>query len=208
MTYIQPSLLILKYMFFIFINLILTGKYRIMKIKSLTIYCSHSDNLDQEFYNLAEEIGYFLGKNNISLIYGGGNSGLMGKVSNIALKNGSTVIGIIPEFLKKDENINYNISKIIVVQSMSERKKILFDKGDAFLILPGGSGTIEEATEVISWKFLGIHAKPIIIFNFDNYWNSMIEMYNNAKKCKFGDKNLQSVYKIIKTFEEFSLLFK
>ena len=100
MTYIQPSLWILKYMFFIFINLILTGKYRIMKIKSLTIYCSHSNNLDQQFYNLAEEIGYFLGKNKISLIYGGGNSGLMGKVSNVALKNGSTVIGIIPEFLK------------------------------------------------------------------------------------------------------------
>ena len=81
-------------------------------------------------------------------------------------------------------------------------------KGDAFLILPGGSGTIEEATEVISWKILGIHKKPIIIFNFENYWNSMIEMYNNAKKSKFGDKNLQSVCKTVKTFEEFSLLFK
>ena len=67
---------------------------------------------------------------------------------------------------------------------------------------------IEEAAEVISWKILGIHKKPIIIFNFENYWNSMIEMYNNAKKSKFGDKNLQSVCKIVKTFEEFSLLFK
>ena len=91
---------------------------------------------------------------------------------------------------------------------MSERKRILYEKGDAFLILPGGSGTIEEATEVISWKILGVHKKPIIIFNFENYWNSMIEMYNNAKKSKFGDKNLQSVCKIVKTFEEFSLLFK
>ena len=77
----------------------------------------------------------------------------MGRVSNAALKKGSTVIGIIPKFIIERENINYNISKIITVQSMAERKKILFDKGDAFLILPGGSGTIEEATEVISWKF-------------------------------------------------------
>ena len=101
-----------------------------------------------------------------------------------------------------------NISKTIVVKTMAQRKKILFEKGDAFLILPGGSGTIEEATEVISWKILGIHKKPIIIFNFENYWNSMIEMYINAKHNNFGHKNLQSIYKIVKTFEEFSLLFK
>ena len=91
---------------------------------------------------------------------------------------------------------------------MTQRKKILFEKGDAYLILPGGSGTIEEATEIISWKILGIHQKPIIIFNFENYWNSMIEMYQNAKKNKFGQKDLQSKCQIVKTFEEFSLLFK
>ena len=103
----------------------------------------------------------------------------MGKLSNVALKNGSNVIGVIPEFLKIGENLNLDISKTIIVKTMSQRKKILFEKGDAFLILPGGSGTIEEATEVISWKILGVHKKPIIIFNFENYWNSMIEMYNN-----------------------------
>ena len=179
-----------------------------MDIKSLTIYCSSSEKLDQKFYDLAEKIGFFLGQNQITIIYGGGNIGLMGKLSNVALKKGSNVIGVIPEFLKIGENLNLDISKTIIVKTMSQRKKILFEKGDAFLILPGGSGTIEEATEVISWKILGVHNKPIIIFNFENYWNSMIEMYNNAKKNKFGDKNLQSVCKTIKTFEEFSLLFR
>ena len=179
-----------------------------MKIKSLTIYCSSSTKLDQKFYNLAKAIGNFLGHKKITIIYGGGNNGLMGKLSNAALKVEANVIGIIPEFLKIGENLNQDISKTIIVKTMAQRKKILFEKGDAFLILPGGSGTIEEATEVISWKILGIHNKPIIIFNFENYWNSMIEMYNNAKKSKFGDKNLQSVCKIVKTFEEFSLLFK
>ena len=179
-----------------------------MYIKSLTIYCSSSEKLDQKFYDLAEKIGFFLGQNQITIIYGGGNVGLMGKLSNVALKKGSNVIGVIPEFLKIGENLNLDISKTIIVKTMSQRKKILFEKGDAFLILPGGSGTIEEATEVISWKILGVHKKPIIILNFENYWNAMIEMYNNAKKNKFGDKNLQSVCKIVKTFEEFSLLFK
>ena len=179
-----------------------------MDIKSLTIYCSSSEKLDQKFYDLAEKIGFFLGQNQITIIYGGGNIGLMGKISNTALKRGSKVIGVIPEFLTTGENLNLDISKTIIVKTMSQRKKILFEKGDAFLILPGGSGTIEEATEVISWKILGVHKKPIVIFNFENYWNSMIEMYINSKNNKFGDKNLQSIYKIVETFEEFSLLFK
>jgi hypothetical protein len=179
-----------------------------MDIKSLTIYCSSSEKLDQKFYDLAEKIGFFLGHNQITVNYGGGNIGLMGKLSNAALKKGSNVIGVIPEFLKIGENLNLDISKTIIVKTMSQRKKILFEEGDAFLILPGGSGTIEEATEVISWKILEVHKKPIIIFNFENYWNSMIEMYNYAKKNKFGDKNLQSVCKIVKSFEEFTLLFK
>ena len=178
-----------------------------MNIKSLTIYCSHSNNLNQEFYNLAEEIGFFLGKNDISVIYGGGKSGLMGKISNAALKKGSTVIGIIPEFLKKEENINYNISELIIVKNMAERKKLLFDKGDAFLILPGGSGTIEEATEIISWKFLGIHNKPIIIFNFKNYWQSLFDIYDSAKKLNFGNKNLQTICINVQTLKKFKSLF-
>ena len=175
---------------------------------SFHVQNSSSDLLEQKFYDLTEKIGDFLGQNQINIIYGGGNIGLMGKLSNAALKKGANVLGVIPEFLKKGENLNLNISQTIIVKTMAQRKKILFEKGDAFLILPGGSGTIEEATEVISWKILGVHKKPIIIFNFENYWNSMIEMYNNAKKSKFGDKNLQSVCKIVKTFEEFSLLFK
>ena len=178
-----------------------------MKIKSLTIYCSSSKNLDQKFYILAEKIGFFLGQKKISIIYGGGNIGLMGKVSNAALKRGSKVIGIIPKFLKKGENINYNISQTIVVQTMSERKKMLFEKGDAFLILPGGSGTIEEATEIISWKILGLHNKPIIIFNYNQYWQSLFDIYDNAKKLNFSNKNLQSISINVNTLTEFKSLF-
>lgn len=178
-----------------------------MKIKSLTIYCSSSENLSKDFYDLSEKIGVFLGQNNISIIYGGGNTGLMGKISNSAYKNGSTVIGIIPRFLIKTENINYNISKTIIVKNMSERKRLLFEKGDAFLILPGGSGTIEEATEIISWKILGIHTKPIIIFNYKNYWQSLYDIYQNAKKSKFGKINLQSISINVKTLSKFKSLF-
>jgi len=134
--------------------------------------------------------------------------GMMGKISKSAINSGGKVKGIIPKFLNSKEIIDLNISETIIVKDMGERKQRLFELGDAFLILPGGSGTIEEAADIISWSNLGLHNKPIIIFNFENYWNSMIQMYDNAINNKFGNKNLQSTCKIIKTFEEFALLFK
>ena len=168
---------------------------------------SDTTYVNQKYYNLARQIGEFLGKKQISIIYGGGKVGLMGKISQSAFNSDGKVIGVIPEILVSKEIKNLDITETIVVKDMTERKKKLFELGDAFLILPGGSGTIEEATEVISWSILGIHKKPIIIFNFENYWDPMIEMYNNAKQNKFGNKNLQTLCENVKTFEEFSLLF-
>ena len=178
-----------------------------MKIKSLTIYCSSSNLLVQNYYDLAEQIGKFLSKNKISIIYGGGKVGMMGKISKSAINSGGKVIGIIPKFLDSKEVIDLKISKTIIVKNMSERKKRLFEMGDAFLILPGGSGTIEEATEVISWKLLGIHTKKIIIFNYNNYWDPLIKMYNEAKNKRFGNKNLQNICEHVNTFQEFTSLF-
>jgi hypothetical protein len=178
-----------------------------MLIKSLTIYCSSSDNLTSDYYDLGENLGEFLSSKSIKIIYGGGNVGLMGKVSKSAYNKGGHVVGIIPKFLINKEKISSATYQTIIVNDMSERKNKLFEMGDAFLILPGGSGTIEEATDVISWKFLGLHNKEIIIFNFKNFWNPLIKMYENLKKKKFGNKNLQSITKHISTFEDFKKLF-
>ena len=174
-----------------------------MNIKSLTIYCSSSDHLDNEYYDLAEKIGNYLAKRSINIIYGGGKVGLMGKISHSSYNSGGKVIGIIPKFLASKEKINNKITKTIIVKDMSDRKKKLFQMGDGFLILPGGSGTIEEASEIISWKFLGLHNKEIIFFNLNNFWNPLFEMYAKIKNNKFGNKNLQSITKNISTIQEF-----
>ena len=150
--------------------------YRIMSIKSLTIYCSSSNLLSSKFYKLAEELGNFLAKKKITIVYGGGKVGLMGKISSTSYAASGQVIGVIPKFLTKKEIINKEVTKTIIVKSMTERKNLMYKMGDAYLILPGGSGTIEEAAEIISWKFLGLHNKKIILFNFDNYWEPMIKM--------------------------------
>ena len=174
-----------------------------MTIKSLTIYCSSSDSLTHEYYDLANRIGNFLAKKSIRIIYGGGHTGLMGSVSKSCMNMGGEVVGIIPKNLIKKEKINFEITKTFIVDNMSIRKKKLFDMGDAYLIMPGGSGTIEEATEVISWKILGIHDKEIILLNFNNFWDPLIKMYEESKIKNFGNKNLQNICIHIKTFQEF-----
>ena len=178
-----------------------------MNIKSLTIYCSSSNKLTSDYYHLSHELGVYLAKKSIKIIYGGGESGMMGKISKSAYSSGGEVVGIIPKFLATEVSINTNISKTIVVKDMSERKKKLFQMGDSFLILPGGPGTIEEATEIISWKLLGIHSKEIIIFNFNKYWDPFIEMYDNSKNKEFGNKNLQNISKHVRTMQQFKKLF-
>ena len=178
-----------------------------MRIKSLTIYCSSSKNLKSDFYDLANDLGIFLANKSIKIIYGAGNVGLMGSISNASISAGGEVIGIIPKFLINIENKNEKITKTLIVDTMSERKNKLFELGDAFLVLPGGSGTIEEATEIISWKFLGLHNKDIIIFNYNNYWDNLIKLYNQSEEKKFSNKNLQDICLSINTFDEFKNLF-
>ena len=178
-----------------------------MSIKSLTIYCSSSDKLDKKYFKLTEKIGSFLAEKSIKIIYGGGNSGLMGKLSQSAYNKGGKVIGIIPKFLINKEQINNNTDQTIVVKNMAERKKKLYEMGDSFLILPGGSGTIEELTEIISWKFLGLHNKKIIIFNFKSYWDDLFKIYQNSKDNNFGNKKLQIICEHIRTFQELKKIF-
>ena len=177
-----------------------------MSIKSLTIYCSSSNFITNDFFNLGEKIGTYLAKKSIKIVYGGGKTGIMGKVSSASYISGGEVVGIVPKKLATNEIINTQ-AKIILVKDMSERKKKLLRMGDAILILPGGSGTIEEATEIISWKILGIHNKNIILFNYKNYWDPLIKLYQEAKIKNFGNKNLQSVCKHVRTFQEFIKIF-
>ena len=124
------------------------------KISSIAVYCGSSAGNNNLFFEEAKNIGKFLAINKIKLIYGGGNLGLMGAVSGAALKNGGEVMGVITSHLVNKEKINEDLSDIHIVESMSERKNKMFNAADAFLILPGGIGTLEEFFEILSWKQL------------------------------------------------------
>ena len=179
-----------------------------MKIKSLTIYCSSSQKIDKKFYKIAREIAEIISKYKIKVIYGGGNRGLMGEIARTLTKLKREVIGIIPKFLIKKEEANIKVTHLKIVSNMSKRKENLFKLGDAFLILPGGTGTLEELIEVLSWKNLKLHNKPIIFFNFDNYWSPLIEQFDKIIKNKFGNKNLQNKFQVIRSTKEFNKILQ
>ena len=138
-------------------------------------------SIEKEIMNVAD----ILFEKNIDLIYGGAKIGIMGIVSNRMMEKGGKVTGIIPKILVKKEIINNNITKLIVVNSMHERKKMMYDLADAFIILPGGIGTLEELSEIITWKVLGIENKIIIIFNLNGFYNNLIKQFKIMEDNNF-----------------------
>ena len=161
------------------------------KISSIAVYCGSSAGNNHLFFEEAENIGKFLAINKIKLIYGGGNLGLMGAVSGAALKNGGEVMGVITSHLVNKEKINDDLSDIHIVESMSERKNKMFNAADAFLILPGGIGTLEEFFEILSWKQLKLHSKDILIYNFNNYEDELNTNRSKTIDCKCSHSNIK-----------------
>ncbi|MCH1484921.1 MAG: TIGR00730 family Rossman fold protein [Flavobacteriaceae bacterium] len=147
---------------------------------------------------MSKEVAEIISNYNIKVIYGGGNVGLMGVIAKTLASLNKEVIGVIPKFLIKKEKISLKINQLKIVSSMSKRKEYLYKLGDAYLILPGGTGTLEEVIEVLSWKILKLHNKPIIFLNFDNYWTPLLKQFEKIIENKFGNKNLQNQFLVIK----------
>mgnify|MGYP001298933769 CR=1 FL=1 len=161
------------------------------KIKKVTVFCGSSMPLNsklikQETLNIAD----ILIRNNIGLVYGGAKIGIMGIISNRIMEKGGKVTGIIPKILVKKEIINNNITELIVVNSMHERKKMMYDLSDAYIILPGGIGTLEELSETITWKVLGIEDKKIIIFNLNGFYDNLIKQFKTMEENNFLYNNI------------------
>ena len=179
-----------------------------MKIKSLTIYCSASQKIDKKYFKIAKETAEIISNYKIRVIFGGGNVGLMGEIANTLVNLNKDIVGIIPKFLINKEKLNLKLKNLKIVNNMTKRKELLFKLGDAFLILPGGTGTLEEVTEVLSWKILKLHNKPIIFLNLENYWSPLIKQFEKMIKNKFGNKNLQNQYQVIKKPKELEKILK
>jgi hypothetical protein len=147
-----------------------------MQIKSLTVFCGSKSGHNTSFLSAATALGHFLAQENIDLVYGGGNKGLMGAVANGCLANGGKVYGIMPKLLLEWEAQHTGLTELIVTETMHERKKLLYEKGDAGLVLPGGMGTLDELFEMLTWNNLKIHSMKVYILNIDGYYDALIHL--------------------------------
>lgn len=145
-------------------------------MKSITVFCGSSFGSDDLYKKQATLLGQTLAKQNIQLIYGGANVGLMGAVADGVLQEGGKAIGVLPHFLQSKEIAHQNLTELILVETMHERKTKMNELCDGVIVLPGGYGTLEEFFEMITWAQLGLHKKPIAILNIDGFYNELIKL--------------------------------
>ena len=144
-------------------------------MKKICVYCGSSPGSKPDYLQMARQLGYFLAEKQITLVYGGGNVGMMGEIAKSTLESGGEVIGVIPEALVRMEVAFKDISQLHVVKDMHERKAMMAELSDAFIALPGGLGTIEEFFEVLTWNQLGIQNKPCGLLNICGYYDKLLE---------------------------------
>jgi uncharacterized protein (TIGR00730 family) len=154
-------------------------------IKTVCVYCGSGPGTNPLFVESAIALGKSLAENNVRLVYGGGSIGLMGAVATSVLQHGGRVTGIIPDFLTKRENALTGAQELIVTHDMHERKRLMFERSDAFVALPGGIGTLEELVEQLTWQQLGRHSKPILLANIDNFWEPLLQLFSHMRSTAF-----------------------
>jgi uncharacterized protein (TIGR00730 family) len=154
-------------------------------IRNICVYCGSGPGTDPRFAKAAHAFGSILAKNDIGLVYGGGSVGLMGAVAAATIAGGGRVIGIIPEFLSNRERPFSEAQELIVTRDMHERKRIMFERSDAFVALPGGVGTLEELVEQLTWAQLGRHKKPILAANIGGFWDPLCALLDHMRSLAF-----------------------
>jgi uncharacterized protein (TIGR00730 family) len=154
-------------------------------IKSICVYCASGPGNNPAFMEAATQLGRILAQNGIRLVYGGGSVGLMGALADAVLDHGGTVTGVIPDFLVNREHMLVRVQERIITPDMHERKRVMFERADAFVALPGGVGTLEELVEQLTWAQLGRHKKPILILNTAGFWDPLCALLDRMEELDF-----------------------
>ena len=172
------------------------------KINSVCVYSASSTKIDPVYFDAAHDLGTLLGRQHIRLINGAGNMGLMSAVSDAVLAAGGEVTGVIPRFMVEQKWHHTGLTKLVEVENMHERKKLMADLSDAVIALPGGCGTLEELLEIITWKQLGLYLNPIIILNINGFFDPLFQMLERAIEENFMRQQHGDIWKVAQTPEE------
>lgn len=169
--------------------------------KSVCLFCGSAEAVQPEYLAAARAFGEMTARAGWRLVYGGGGVGLMGASARAAHEAGGRVLGVMPGFLRSRERL-FDDVETLVVQSMHERKTIMYDQSDAFVVAPGGVGTLEEAIEVLSWKRLDLHAKPVIFLNINGFWDALLAVMEHSIEEGMTPASFRQAWVVCNTVEE------
>src|SRR6516225_3101230 len=167
------------------------------KIRRLCVYCGSSGAVEARYREAASELGARLAAAGIELVYGGGRVGLMGLLADAALAAGGKVTGIIPRRLVDAETAHLGVTELVVVDSMHDRKRLMAEKADAFAVLPGGIGTLDELFEALSWKQLRLHDKPLLLVDIDGYWAPLRKLLDHIVVNDFAREQTRGLLHVV-----------
>lgn len=170
--------------------------------RSLCVFCGAQNAVDPAHLQMGTQVGKAIAESGIRMVFGGGDCGMMGAVSTAAMDNGGEVIGVFPHHLRTHEAEHKGITETIIVGSMHERKKLMFDLSDMFAILPGGFGTMDEMFEILTWRQIGLHEKPVFIFNHLGYWDPLLVMMEHIIEQRFARPINREFYQVFNTLED------
>lgn len=177
------------------------ASHALPSLSSVCVYCASSNAADPAYLVAAERFGAILAESGVRLIYGGGGIGLMGAVARGAQHAGGKVLGVMPAFLTGREML-YQEVETLVVQSMHERKQIMYEQSDAFAILPGGIGTLEEIVELMSWRRLDLHRKPMVFHSPDGFWDPLFKLLDHTIDQNLTPDWFRGTWRSVATVEE------
>ena len=172
------------------------------KISSVCVYCGSSFGRDRRHRQDAVRLGQALAAHGLTLVYGGGGVGLMGALAEASLAAGGRVVGILPSFLVREEKGLKGLSELEVVDSMHARKERMFALADAFIVLPGGLGTLDETFEVLTWKQLGLHDKPVVLVDSGGYWQDLRRLIAHLVEEGFAPERAERFLHVVPGIEE------
>lgn len=172
------------------------------QLTSVCVYCGSSFGSDTSHEAAATRLGQLIAEAGLRLVYGGGSVGLMGTVANAALESGGKVTGIIPRFLEKREVMLKSLEDLVITNDMHERKHLMFQKSDAFIALPGGIGTLEEAVEMMTWAQLGQHRKPVVLANINGFWSPLLELLDHMRAQGYIRPDTEVPYLVARSIDD------
>jgi uncharacterized protein (TIGR00730 family) len=175
----------------------MTASTPLHPFKALCVFCGSNSGTDPVYRAAAATLGKALATHNVTLVFGGGRVGLMGVLADAVLAGGGKIAGVIPGFLKDKELAHPLATEMIVVPDMHTRKRVMFERSDAFCILPGGVGTLDEMFEIITWRQLHLHNKPIVLLNSAGYWSHMLALFERIITDGFAHRGHDALLTVV-----------